>query len=122
MSYARGAHLARLRAPAALGVALLTACGPRVSAVETAQVRAREPGAEVLVYVRDRDGIPPCPWELLGTVDVEPGWADDEAARRGASRAAAKLGGHALMAETAADAEARILRFFDPLCNPLSND
>lgn len=122
MSHRPGSHLARFGTPAALGIVLLAACGPRVSAVETAEVRAREPDAEVLVYVRDRDGIPACPWEVLGTVEVEPGWAEDERARRAAERAAAELGGHALMAETAASGEARILRFFDPLCNPLRDD
>lgn len=74
------------------------------------------------MYVRDRDGIPSCPWEVLGTVEVERGWADDEDARRSAMRAAAELGGHALMVESAADGEARILRFFDPLCNPLREE
>lgn len=101
---------------------VLAACGPRVSTVETAEVRAREEGAEVLVYVRDRDGLPPCPWEVLGTVEVQPGWSDEQGKRRGAERAAAKLGGHALMAENAAATEARILRFFDPLCNPLREE
>lgn len=102
-----------------VAVAIGSACGPRVSKVETAQVRERDRDAEVLVYVRDRDGIPTCPWEVLGAVEVDDGWAEDEGELRGVRRAAAELGGHAVLAETAADREVRVVRFFDPLCNPL---
>lgn len=76
----------------------------------------------MLVYVRDRDGIPQCPWEVLGTVEVDDGWPDDEGRLRRAKRAAAEMGGHAVLAETAADPEVRVVRFFDPLCNPLRGE
>lgn len=109
----RGAGATALLAVAAI------ACGPRVEPVDTARVAEREEDAEVLVYVRDRDGIPSCPWEVLGTVEVEAGWTEDEGDVRRVSRAAARLGGHAVMVETASSTEARILRFFDPLCNPV---
>ena len=122
MSRRSGSSFARFVAPAIVVTGVLAACGPRVSTVETAEVRAREEGAEVLVYVRDRDGLPSCPWEVLGTVEVKPGWFEDPSKRRGAERSAVKLGGHALMAENAAATEARILRFFDPLCNPLREE
>lgn len=101
---------------------VLAACGPRVAKVETAQVRERDPDAPVLVYVRDRDGIPECPWEVLGTIEVDDGWADDEGERRAVKRAAAEMGGHAVLAESAAVAEVRVVRFFDPLCNPLRGE
>lgn len=109
-------------AAAGLFLALVAACGPRVDPVTTAEVRTRDADARVLVYVRDRDGIPPCPWEVLGTVEVEAGWTENADERRRAKRAAAELGGHALMVETSEDAEARVLRFFDPLCNPVRDD
>lgn len=96
-------------------------CGPRVEPVETAQVIEREDD-EVLVFVRDRDGIPPCPWEVLGTVEVGEGWVEDEGELEDVKGAAARLGGHAIMAETAAASHVRVLRFFDPLCNPLQDD
>ncbi len=50
------------------------ACGPKVEAVETARADERDDDAEVLVYVRDVDGIPPCPWEVLGTVEIDDDW------------------------------------------------
>ncbi len=103
-------------------VGLVAACGPRVDPVTTAEVRARDADARVLVFVRDRDGIPSCPWEVLGTVHVEAGWTENTDERRRIERAAAELGGHALMVETSEDAEARILRFFDPLCNPVRDE
>lgn len=103
-------------------LALVAACGPRVDPVTTAEVRKRDADARVLVYVRDRDGIPPCPWEVLGTVEVEVGWTENDDERRRAERAAAELGGHALIVETSEDTEARVLRFFDPLCNPVRDD
>jgi len=97
------------------------ACGPRVEAVETARVAERDDDAEVLVFIRAADGIPSCPWEILGTVDVDDGWAEDEGESRGVKRAAARLGGHAVMAESTDSERVRVLRFFDPLCNPLEN-
>lgn len=96
------------------------ACGPKVEAVETARVAERDDDAEVLVFVRDVDGIPSCPWEVLGTVEIDDDWTEgDELAD--VKRAAARLGGHAVMAESAASEHVRVLRFFDPLCNPLEN-
>lgn len=100
---------------------LAVACGPKIETVETARAGERDEDAEVLVFVRDRDGIPQCPWEVLGTIEVEPGWADDDGERRDVTRAAARIGGHAVMVETGADEEARVLRFFDPLCNPVED-
>lgn len=100
----------------------LVACGPRVESVDTAQVIERDRNARVLVFVRDEDGIPRCPWEVLGEIAVKPGWAGDEGERRRVKRAAARLGGHAVLVEDAADESARVLRFFDPLCNPLDDD
>ena len=94
-------------------------CGPKVEAVDTARVAERDADAEVLVFVRESNGIPSCPWEILGTIEVDDGWTDDEGDLRDVRRAAARLGGHAVLAETAADDRVRVLRFFDPLCNPL---
>jgi len=94
-------------------------CGPKVEAVDTARVAEREADAEVLVFVRESNGIPSCPWEILGTIEVDDGWVEDEGDLRDVKRAAARLGGHAVFAETAADDHVRVLRFFDPLCNPL---
>lgn len=99
----------------------LAACGPRVEAVETAQVMERDEDAEVLVFVRDRDGIPSCPWEVLGTIDADENWSEDEDGLEEVRRAAARLGGHAVMAETASARSVRVVRFFDPLCNPLTD-
>lgn len=96
------------------------ACGPKVEAVETAQVVERDDDAEVLVYVRDVDGIPACPWEVLGTVEIDDDWTEEDELR-GVKRAAARLGGHAVMAESATSEHVRVLRFFDPLCNPLQD-
>jgi hypothetical protein len=101
---------------------LSVSCGPKVESVGTAQVIEREDDAEVLVFVRDLDGIPGCPWEVLGEISVEPGWTADRGARRRVERAAAKLGGHAVMVENDEDTTARVLRFFDPLCNPVADD
>jgi hypothetical protein len=102
--------------------AATVACGPKVEPVDTAQVIERERDAEVLVFVRDVDGIPRCPWEVLGEIEVKPGWATRDADRRRVERAAAGLGGHAVMVEDAEDTRARVLRFFDPLCSPLDRD
>ena len=96
------------------------ACGPKVEAVETARVMERDDDAEVLVYVRDVDGIPSCPWEVLGTVEIDDDWTE-EGELRSVKRAAARLGGHAVMAESATSEHVRVLRFFDPLCNPLQD-
>lgn len=104
-----------------MAVATAAACGPSVESVETARVMERDPDAEVLVFIRDADGIPPCPWEVLGSIEVDEGWAEDDGDLRDIRREAAKLGGHAVMAESAAADEVRVLRFFDPLCNPLSD-
>lgn len=121
-------HLRPSRRPAryvgllpVLFAAASIACGPTVETVETAQVIERDEDAEVLVYVRESNGIPSCPWEILGTVEVDDGWVDDEGELRRVKRAAAGLGGHAVLAETAADDSVRVVRFFDPLCNPLRN-
>lgn len=114
-------HRRFLRLGAVLLAVGLAACGPRVEAVDTAQVMEREEDAEVLVFVRDRDGIPSCPWEVLGTVEVEEGWSEDEGDLDEVRRAAARLGGHAVLAENAEAASVRVLRFFDPLCNPLND-
>ncbi|MGI9037708.1 MAG: hypothetical protein ACR2GQ_02495 [Gemmatimonadota bacterium] len=103
----------------ALFVVVGSGCGPKVQTVETAQVREREEDAEVLVFVRDTGGTPQCPWEVLGTIEVKEGWTDDEGDTRKVLKAAARMGGHAVMVETASAVEARVLRFFDPLCNPL---
>lgn len=103
----------------ALSVAGVWACGPKVQTVDTAQTRDRADDAEVLVFVRDTDGIPQCPWEVLGTIEVEDGWTEDEGDTKRVLRAAARMGGHAVMVETSSAVEARVLRFFDPLCNPL---
>jgi len=105
-----------------LAFGVLVSCGPRVASVDTAQVIEREDDAEVLLFVRDVDGIPQCPWEVLGEIEVEPGWLDDRGDRRRVKRAAARLGGHAVIVENAEDARARVLRFFDPLCNPIADD
>lgn len=78
----------------------------------------RDDAAEVLVYVRDVEGIPPCPWEVLGTVAVGDDWTEDDELED-VKRAAARLGGHAVIAETTAVERVRVVRFFDPLCNPL---
>lgn len=96
------------------------ACGPKVEAVETARVAERDGDAEVLVYVRDVDGIPSCPWEVLGTVEIDDDWTE-EGEIADVKRAAARLGGHAVMAESATSEHVRVLRFFDPLCNPLQD-
>ena len=96
------------------------ACGPKVEAVETAQVMDRDDDAEVLVFVRDADGIPPCPWEVLGTVEIDDDWTEADEIDD-VKRAAARLGGHAIMAETATADHVRVLRFFDPLCNPFED-
>lgn len=80
----------------------------------------RDDDAEVLVFVRDVDGIPSCPWEVLGTVEIDDGWTEEDRLE-GVRRAAARLGGHAVMAETAAAEHVRVVRFFDPLCNPLQD-
>lgn len=96
------------------------ACGPRVEAVDTARVVERDDDAEVLVFVRDVDGIPSCPWEVLGTVEIGDDWTEEDELAD-VKRAAARLGGHAVMAESAASDHVRVLRFFDPLCNPLVN-
>lgn len=95
-------------------------CGPKVDveSVDTAQVIERDEDADVLVYIRDVDGIPQCPWEVLGSIEVRDGWRDDEGELRAVRRAAARLGGHAVLAETATAGLVRVLRFFDPLCNP----
>ena len=102
--------------------AALAACGPNVEPVDTAQVIERDRDARVLVFVRDVDGIPRCPWEVLGEIAVKPGWTADDGDRRRVERAAAKLGGHAVMVDDDADESARVLRFFDPLCNPLDDE
>lgn len=96
------------------------ACGPKVEAVETARVAERDDDADVLVYVRDVDGIPSCPWEVLGTVAIDDDWTE-EGELADVKRAAARLGGHAVMAESATSEHVRVLRFFDPLCNPLQD-
>lgn len=113
---------ASLRPTAVLAVVAIwpLACGPKVEAVETARVVERDDDAEVLVFVRDVDGMPSCPWEVLGTVEIDDDWTEaDELAD--VKRAAARLGGHAVMAESATSEQVRVLRFFDPLCNPLEN-
>lgn len=114
----------RTTAPSVAAVATLAlaACGPNVDSVDTAQVIERDHDARVLVFVRDVDGIPRCPWEVLGEIAVKPGWTADDGDRRRVERAAAKLGGHAVMVEDADDESARVLRFFDPLCNPLDDE
>lgn len=104
-----------------IAAGLMAACGPKVEPVETARVMERDEDGEVLVFVRDADGIPPCPWEVLGSIEVEDGWTEDEGDLRDVKRAAAKLGGHAVMTESVAADRVRVLRFFDPLCNPLSD-
>ncbi|MGD8495304.1 MAG: hypothetical protein PVF05_03880 [Gemmatimonadales bacterium] len=109
-------------AVATVFAAALVACGPKVESVDTARVVERDRDARVLVFVRDVDGIPRCPWEVLGEIAVKPGWTADEGGRRRVERAAAKLGGHAVMVDDDADESARVLRFFDPLCNPLDDD
>ncbi|HSM09089.1 MAG TPA: hypothetical protein VLA33_08745 [Gemmatimonadota bacterium] len=96
------------------------ACGPKVEAVETARVVERDDDAEVLVFVRDVDGIPSCPWEVLGTVEIDDDWTEEDELAD-VKRAAARLGGHAVMAESATSDHVRVLRFFDPLCNPLED-
>ena len=98
----------------------LGSCGPKVDveSVETAQAIERDEDAEVLVFVRDVDGIPQCPWEVMGSIEVDDGWREDEGDLRDVKRAAARLGGHAVLAETATAGPVRVLRFFDPLCNP----
>lgn len=96
------------------------ACGPKVEAVDTARVAERDDDAEVLVFVRDVEGIPSCPWEVLGTVEIDDDWTE-EGELADVKRAAARLGGHAVMAESATSDHVRVLRFFDPLCNPLEN-
>lgn len=100
-------------------VAATAGCGPRTSVVETAQVRERDEDATVLVFDREVDGIPACPWEVLGTVAVDEGWLEDDGEIEEVRRAAARMGGHAVMVEGPASEEARVLRFFDPLCNPV---
>lgn len=110
----------RLAAVLAVVAASSLACGPKVEAVETARVVERDDDAEVLVFVRDVDGIPACPWEVLGTVEIDDGWTEEDELRD-VKRAAARLGGHAVMAESATSEHVRVLRFFDPLCNPLEN-
>lgn len=107
---------------AALAVSALwtLACGPRVEAVDTARVVERDDDAEVLVFVRDVDGIPSCPWEVLGTVEIDDDWTE-KGELADVKRAAARLGGHAVMAESATSDHVRVLRFFDPLCNPLDD-
>lgn len=116
----RRARLERLRPAAILAFLAIwpLACGPRVEAVETAQVVERDDDAEVLVFVRDVDGIPSCPWEVLGTVEIDDDWTEEDELAD-VKRAAARLGGHAVMAESATSEHVRVLRFFDPLCNPL---
>lgn len=109
------------RAGVAAFLVLVAACGPKTETVGTARVVERDADARVLVFVRDRDGIPECPWEVLGTIEVDPGWEGDAGDRREIERAAARMGGHAVMVQDAADPEARVLRFFDPLCNPLDD-
>lgn len=111
----------RLAAAVVVTGMMAAACGPSVEPVETARVMEREEDAEVLVYVRDADGIPPCPWEVLGSIEVDEGWTEDDGDLRDVKRTAARLGGHAVMAESATAAAVRVLRFFDPLCNPLSD-
>lgn len=96
------------------------ACGPKVEAVDTARVAERDDDAEVLVFVRDVDGIPSCPWEVLGTIEIDDDWTEEDELVD-VKRAAARLGGHAVMAESATSNHVRVLRFFDPLCNPLEN-
>lgn len=109
----------RFSATLLVAVLFTAGCGPKVQAVDTAQTRGRADDAEVLVFVRDEDGIPQCPWEVLGTIEVDEGWTTDDGDSAKVKKAAARLGGHAVMVETAAASEARVLRFFDPLCNPL---
>ena len=41
------------------------ACGPKVEAVETAQVVERDDDAEVLVFVRDVERGTPLTWDLV---------------------------------------------------------
>lgn len=118
----RPARRVKFRPAAVLAAVALwpLACGPKIEAVETARVVERDDDAEVLVFIRDVDGIPPCPWEVLGTVEIDDDWAEDDALVD-VKRAAARLGGHAVMAESATSDHMRVLRFFDPLCNPLDN-
>jgi hypothetical protein len=80
-----------------------------------------EEDAAILLFVRD-EKIPACPWEILGTVSGERGWAETADGRRAAEDAARKMGGQALLLATRSDAEARVIRFLDPysLCDPVA--
>jgi len=95
------------------------ACGPSVRSEPLVEVPSQDESAEVRLFVRD-ERIPDCPWEILGTVSGESGWAGTTDGRRKAEDAARNMGGQALLLETRADADAQVVRFLDPysLCDP----
>lgn len=102
-----------------LPVASALACGPAVRPEPMVEVAPREESAEVLVFSRD-EKIPACPWEVIGTVSGEAGWARDADGLREAREEARKMGGQALLLASRGDDEAQVVRFLDPysLCDP----
>ncbi|MFO7586525.1 MAG: hypothetical protein R6X22_00480 [Gemmatimonadota bacterium] len=116
----RSAPSARLAMAAALLAAIpVAACGPSVASEPMVELPARPGDAVILVFARD-EKVPACPWEVIGSVSAEPGWALDPDALREASDAARKMGGHALLLAARSDAGAQVIRFLDPLslCDP----
>ncbi len=97
------------------------ACGPSVRSEPMVDLPSREGSAEVLLFVRD-EKIPACPWEIVGTVSGERGWAATADGRRKAEDAARTMGGQALLLATRSATEAQVVRFLDPysLCDPVA--
>jgi len=74
----------------------------------------------VYLFVRD-ETLPPCPWEVIGSVDTDDTtWLEHQARRDAVSKAVRAMGGQAVILDARDDAHIQVIRFLDPysICDP----
>lgn len=108
-----------MRWVAGLAIAV-SACGPSVASDPLVTAPPRVPDEEVLVFVRS-ERPPACPWEVLGSLGGPGAKPIDEGSRLAeAKKAAARMGGDAVLFAAVPASQAQVIRFLDPrsLCDP----
>lgn len=92
------------------------------SSIESRPLAELEPvpaDSPVYLFVR-AEAVPACPWEVIGSIEAEDDWLEDQRERDEVSEAVRRMGGQAVLAGERDDVRIQVIRFLDPysICDP----
>jgi hypothetical protein len=106
--------------PALLLALLACAGGSSIESRPLVEIEPAPADSPVYLFVR-AEGLPACPWEVIGFIETEQeDWLEHQDRRDEVSEAVRRMGGQAVLVNERDEVQIQVIRFLDPysICDP----